>query len=109
VLQTDDRQTTDKRAIAYSERERQFTFAKKGTDPQIFGPCLLWPNDCMDEDKSWHGGRQRTCPYCARSTLLPSTKGHTPNFRPMLFVAKWLDGSRCHLVRRSASALATMC
>ena len=27
--QTDDRQTTDGRAIAYSEREREFTFAKK--------------------------------------------------------------------------------
>jgi len=26
---TDDRQTTDGRAIAYSEREREFTFAKK--------------------------------------------------------------------------------
>ena len=27
--QTDDRQTTDGRATAYSEREREFTFAKK--------------------------------------------------------------------------------
>jgi len=26
---TDDRQTTDRRAIAYSEREREFTFANK--------------------------------------------------------------------------------
>jgi len=33
--QTDDRQTTDGRAIAYSEREREFTFAKKGLG-------LLW-------------------------------------------------------------------
>jgi len=29
IRQTDDRQTTDGRAIAYSEREREFTFAKK--------------------------------------------------------------------------------
>jgi len=28
MLQTDDRQTTDGRATAYSEREREFTFAK---------------------------------------------------------------------------------
>ena len=28
---TDDRQTTDGRAIAYSKREREFTFAKKLT------------------------------------------------------------------------------
>jgi len=26
-------------------------------------------------------------------------KGTAPNFRPMSIVAKWLDGSRCHLVR----------
>ena len=33
-------------------------------------------------------------------TQLPSpTTGRTPNFRPMS-VAKWLDGSRCHLLRR---------
>ena len=29
--QTDDKRQTDGRAIAYSERERQFTFAKKTT------------------------------------------------------------------------------
>jgi len=31
-------------------------------------------------------------------------KGHNPNFRPMSVVAKRLDGSRCHLVQRWASA-----
>ena len=31
----------------------------------------------------------------------PSPKRDTaPNFRPMSVVAKWLDGLRCHLVRR---------
>jgi len=28
----------------------------------------------------------------------PTKKGHTPTFRPIFIVAKWLDGSRCHLV-----------
>ena len=23
---------------------------KKGAQPQIFGPCLLWPNGWMDQD-----------------------------------------------------------
>jgi len=34
--------------------------------------------------------------------LSPPQKGGTapPNFRPMSIVAKRLDGSRCHLVRR---------
>jgi len=27
---------------------------KKGLSPQIFGPCLLWPNGCMDQDATWH-------------------------------------------------------
>jgi len=37
----------------------------------------------------------------------PSQKGHSPhNFRPVSVVAKRLDASRCHLVRRHASALA---
>jgi len=32
-----------------------------------------------------------------------------PNFRPISVVAKWLDGSRCHLVGRLASTQATLC
>ena len=32
-----------------------------------------------------------------------------PNFRPISIVAKRLDASRCHLVRRWASAYATLC
>jgi len=46
------------------------------------------------------GGEPSTCP-----------KGAPPcNFRrPMSIVAKWLDGSTCYLVRRSASAQATLC
>ena len=27
-------------------------------------------------------------------------RGTAPNFRPIFVVAKWLDGSRCHLVGR---------
>jgi len=41
---------------------------------------------------------------------LPSPKGaEPPNFRPIYVVAKWLDGSRCHLVWRKGSAQATLC
>jgi len=25
--------------------------------PQIFDPCLLWPNGWMDQDGTWHGDR----------------------------------------------------
>ena len=30
--------------------------AKKGAEPPIFGPCLLWPNGCVDQDATWYGG-----------------------------------------------------
>jgi len=36
-------------------------------------------------------------------------KGRAPSFRPMSFVAKQLDGSRCHLVQMWASAQVTLC
>ena len=39
----------------------------------------------------------------------PPKRSAAPNFRPMSVPAKRLDGSRCHLVRRSASAQATLC
>jgi len=27
--------------------------------PPIFGPCLLWPNGCMDQDATWYEGNPR--------------------------------------------------
>jgi len=40
---------------------------------------------------------------------LPRKGGTAPNFRPVSIVAKRLDGSKCHLVRRCALAQATLC
>ena len=31
----------------------------KGYSPPIFGPYLLRPNGCMDQDVTWYGGRPR--------------------------------------------------
>ena len=31
----------------------------EGEPPAIFGPYLLWPNGCMDQDETWHAGRCR--------------------------------------------------
>jgi len=39
---------------------------QKGAEPPIFGPCLLWPNGCMDQDATWYGGRPWLRPHCAR-------------------------------------------
>jgi len=38
---------------------------KKGAQPPIFGPCLLWSNGCMDQAATWHGGRPQPRPHCA--------------------------------------------
>jgi len=40
---------------------------------------------------------------------LPKKGSTAPNFQPMSVVAKRLNGSRCHLVWRQASAQATLC
>jgi len=29
----------------------------KGVEPPTFGPYLLWPNDWMDQNATWQGGR----------------------------------------------------
>jgi len=31
----------------------------KGAEHPICGPRVLWPNGCMDQDVTWHGGRPR--------------------------------------------------
>ena len=40
---------------------------------------------------------------------LPKKGAEPPNFRPMLIVARRLDGSRWYLALRQASAQATLC
>jgi len=46
----------------------------------IFGSCLLWPNGWMDQRGTWHGGRPRPRPHCARwgPSSLPE-KGEQPS------------------------------
>jgi len=44
-----------------------------------------------------------------RDPATPPVNGQSPNFWPISVVAKRLDGLRCHLVWRQASAQATLC
>jgi len=87
---------------------------KRGRSPSpIFGPCLLRPNGCMDQDATWCSGRPWPRWHCLRwgpNSALPK-RGHSPfpNFRPMSIVAKLLDGSRWHLAWRWALVQATLC
>ena len=73
--------------------------------PALVGPCLLWPNGWMEQGATWYGGRSRSRRHCVRwgsaGPSPPQKGGHsTPTFRHMSLVAKQLDGSRCHLIRR---------
>ena len=76
--------------------------SQKEAEPLIFGPRVLWPYGCMDQDATWYGCRPRPRRHCVRwRPSSPSLKGaQPPNFRPMSVVAKRLDGLRCHLVWR---------
>jgi len=66
---------------------------KKGPEPPIFGPCLLWPNGCIAWIKMplgmepWYGGRPRPSPHCAKwgpSSPSPKKGSQPPIFGPCL-------------------------
>ena len=109
-----------------------------GAPSPIFGPCLLRPNGSIDQDATWHGGwpqPRRLCVrwgpahvYCAKTAgwikmalgmevglgpghivldgdPAPSPKrGRNPQFSAQ--TAAWI---KMRLVRRLASAYATLC
>jgi len=75
----------------------------KAAQPPIFGPYLLRPNYCMDQDVTWYGARPRPAgDFMLDWDPAPFSpkRGGAPNFRPISIVAKRLDASRCHLVRK---------
>ena len=61
---------------------------KKGTQPPIFGLCLLWRNGCIDQDATWYEGRPRPRRHCVKWGPSSPKRGTAPNFRPMSIVAK---------------------
>jgi len=89
----------------------QLPSPKRGQSPPIFGRSLLWRNGWMHQDATWYGGRPQPRRLVLDGDPAPYPKrGGVPhNFRPTSIVSKRLHGSRCHLVRRHASAYATLC
>ena len=64
---------------------------------------VLWPNGWMDQDETWHARWPRPGHNVLNGDPLPLPKGaQPPNFRPISVAAKWLHGSRCHLVWNGA-------
>jgi len=48
------------------------TRSPKGHSPPIFGPYLLLPNGCMDQDVTWYGASPRPRRLCVRWDPVPS-------------------------------------
>jgi len=61
---------------------------KRCIAPQIFGPCLLWPNGWVDQDTTWYDGRPRWGQHCVRcglrTQLHPPQGAKPPHFGPCL-------------------------
>jgi len=71
--------------------------APKGAEPHpIFGPRLLWPNCCMDQDATWYGGRRRPTWHCVRCGPSYLQKKGTPTSTQFLAdvysgqMARWM-------------------
>ena len=91
-----------------------------GAPSPIFGPFLLWPNGCMDQNATWYGGRPRVGLRDIVFDVDPATPrkmAHPPppNFCPcLLWPNGWMDedaawyGSRPrlrpHCTRRGPSS-----
>jgi len=62
---------------------------KKGVQPPIFNPCLLWPNGWMDQDAIWYGGMPRHRRHCFRWEPAPPIRTQPRIFGPCLL---WPNG-----------------
>jgi len=71
-----------------------------GAQPPIFGPNLLRPNGCMDQDATWYGGRPRPGDFVLDGDPAPLPKKRTgpPIFGPfLLWPNGWMDqDGTCH-------------
>jgi len=71
----------------------QLPLARKGAQPPIFGPCLLWPNGWMDQlDATSNEGRPRPGQQCVKYGPSSTPNRTAPNFGPcLLWPNGWMD------------------
>ena len=70
---------------------------RRGQSPQIFGPCLLWPNRWIYQDRSWHGGRPHSRRLYVRwGPSIPPQKGVEP---PPQFSAHFYCGQTAGFIK----------
>ena len=62
---------------------------KKGAEPPIFDPYLLWPNGWMHQDVTWHGGRPQPRRLCVRWGPSPlPIKGRSPQLSAHVYCGR---------------------
>jgi len=68
------------------------------TCPVCLSVCdgVLWPNGCMHQDETWHGGRPQPWPHCVRrGPRSPSLKrGQSPQFSAHVYCGQtdgWMN------------------
>ena len=82
----------------------------KGHSPHpIFGPYLLRPNGCMDQDATGYGGRPQPRGLCVRWGPSPP-----PSFRPMFIIVIVISLEHCTMHSRlvcssSSSSFSILC
>jgi len=72
----------------------------KRAQPPIFSRCLLRSNGWMDHVATWYIRRPWPRPHCVRLGPISPIGAQPCIFWPISVVTKYLDGSRCQLVRR---------
>ena len=68
---------------------------QKGAQPPIFGPRLLWPNGCMDQDATWDKGRPRRRPQPTRHCVRWGPSSPSRNFHKGTQIDPQFSASVC--------------
>jgi len=77
---------------------------QKGSTAPIFGPCLLSPDGCMDQDATWHGARSRPGHSVRWGPSSPLPKGgRSPQIFGCGQMAGWIKMPLCREVGLSRS------
>jgi len=83
----------------------------KGVQPPIFGPYMLRPNGCVDQDGTWYIARPRPRRlYITWGPSSPSPKGgRAPNFWAHIYCGQTAGWMKLVLGMEVGSAQATLC
>ena len=73
---------------------------KKGAEPPIFGPCLLWPDGWMNQDATWYGVGLGSDDIVLDGDPASPKKGHIFQFAAHVCCGQTAGWIKMPLVRR---------